>query len=134
MLRTAVAGLAVGVTGLGCDTEPRSSSAPAVSGSRAADRGTGEPAESLALQAPGGVAVWFTDARAAEDSAGRKCVERVMEIRRGGTRLTVPLLYTGEVPKLIDDSTMRARVWLHCEAEDAYRVDLRTGIPTRVKP
>jgi hypothetical protein len=91
------------------------------------------PADTLALSAPGGVEVWFTDSRTAKDSAGNACIERVMQIRRAGQRIAVPLLYTGSVPRLVNDSTIEAPIWLHCRPGNVYQVDLRTGRPTRVR-
>ena len=88
--------------------------------------------DSLAVTAPGGVEVWFTDWRGAEDSTGVQCVERVMEIRTSEDTLPVPLLYTGVTPSLINDSTIRARIWLNCKPGNTYDVDLRTGFPTVV--
>jgi hypothetical protein len=58
-------------------------------------------------------------------------MERGLEIRRGGTRVRVPLLYTGESPTLLDDTTMRAVLWTNCKPLEKYRVDLRTGRPLR---
>ena len=46
-------------------------------------------------------------------------------------RFAVPLLYTGEGPTLVNDSTMRAMLWNHCRPVAPYRVDLRTGRPVR---
>lgn len=91
------------------------------------------PADSLVVTAPGGVEVWFTDARNARDSAGSGCVERVMQIRREGRRIAVPLLYTGSIPRLVNDSTIEAPIWLNCRPGNVYQVDLRTGRPVRVK-
>jgi hypothetical protein len=54
-----------------------------------------------------------------------------MEIRRGGTRVQVPLLYTATAPELVNDSTIRARLSNRCVPGDAYLVDLRTGHPVR---
>jgi hypothetical protein len=85
--------------------------------------------DSLALTAPGGVEVWYIGTREARDSAGTPCVERVMEIRRDGGRIAIPLLYTGETPRLADDSTLHAHLWLHCRPERLYAVNLRTGHP-----
>lgn len=90
-------------------------------------------ADSLALAAPHGVEVWFTSWRRAADSAGRPCLERVMEIRREGKRIPVPLLYTGERPSLVGDSAIDAHIWLHCKPGNLYRVNLRTGFPLRIK-
>jgi hypothetical protein len=91
------------------------------------------PADSLVLTAPGGVAVWFTDARSARDSAGGECLERVLQIRRDGQRIAIPLLYTGSTPRLVNDSTIEAPIWLNCRPGNVYQVDLKTGRPVRVK-
>ena len=89
------------------------------------------PADSLVLTAPGGVEVWFTLARRATSPNGVPCVDRTIEIRRGDTRVKVPLLYTGSPPELVNDSTLRARLSNQCQPGDAYLVDLRTGRPIR---
>jgi hypothetical protein len=89
--------------------------------------------DSLLLTTPAGVEVWFTDARADADSAGTGCVERVLEIRRDGRPIPVPLLYTGTVPRLVNDSTIEAPIWLHCRPGNVYRVSLTTGHPVRVR-
>jgi hypothetical protein len=90
-----------------------------------------KPADSLVISNANGVEVWFTLARVARAPDGKQCVERGLEIRRGETRVQVPLLYTGTTPVLLDDSTMRALLWNHCRPVDAYRVDLRSGRPLR---
>jgi hypothetical protein len=95
-----------------------------------ADTGTA-PADSLVLSDPHGIEIWFTLARTARGSDGKQCVERGLEIRRGGTRVPVPLLYTGETPTLLNDTTMRAMLWTQCKPLDGYLVDLRTGRPVR---
>lgn len=102
-------------------------------GSAASSVPPDSPADSLALTAGPGVEVWFTDARQAHDSAGIACEERVLEIRRDGRRIPVPLLYTGSTPTLVNDSTVEAPIWLHCRPGNIYRVNLHTGYPTRVK-
>ena len=89
-----------------------------------------KPTDSLVISNDG-VEVWFTLARVAQGPNGRECVERGLEIRRGETRVQVPLLYTGTPPVLLDDTTMRALLWNHCRPVDAYRVDLRSGRPLR---
>jgi hypothetical protein len=91
------------------------------------------PADTLVLTAPAGVEIWFTDARVAHDSAGQACVERVMQIRREGRRVAIPLLYTGAAPRLVNDSTIEAAIWLNCRPGNVYRVNLRTGQPVRVR-
>lgn len=91
------------------------------------------PADSLVLRTPAGVEVWFTAFRPATDSLGRSCTERVLEIRRAGKRTPIPLLYTGAGPELVNDSTIRARIWLRCRPGNTYEVNLRTGYPLRVE-
>jgi hypothetical protein len=89
------------------------------------------PADSLVLSNTAGVQIWFTLARAATSADGRRCVERGLEIRQAGKRVQVPLLYTGSRPVLLNDSTMRAILWTHCQPGDAYLVNLRKGHPVR---
>ena len=89
------------------------------------------PTDSLVATAPGGVQVWFTLARRGTSPDGVPCVDRAIEIRRGDTRVQVPLLYTGAPPELVNDSTLRARLSNQCRPGDAYLVDLRSGRPVR---
>jgi len=89
--------------------------------------------DSLALLAPGGTEVWFSGARLGTDSLGGTCTERGLVIVRGVSRILVPLLMTGVPPTLVNDSTIRARIWLNCRPGNTYEVNLRTGTPTRTK-
>jgi hypothetical protein len=89
--------------------------------------------DSLVLQAPQGTTVWFSGARIGTDSTGATCTERGLIIVHDSTRTLVPLLMTGAVPVLVNDSTIRTRIWLHCRPGNTYDVNLRTGTPTRVK-
>jgi hypothetical protein len=89
------------------------------------------PADSLVATAPSGVEVWFTLSREGKAADGTTCTDRTIEIRRDGTRVPVPLLYTGTAPELVNDSTIRARLSNRCVPGDAYLVDLRTGRPVR---
>ena len=114
--------------GFGCSERPADSAA--VAGEHAS---TPAPADSLVATAPGGAEVWFTLARS-DTAEGRQCVVRTIEIRRGGTRVPVPLLYTGEIPEILNDTTLRARLSNSCRPGDAYLVDLRTGRPVRERP
>jgi len=92
--------------------------------------GTGRPADSLVATAPGGAEIWFTLARSDSGEAGR-CTARAVEIRRGTTRIPVPLLYTSAAPEVVNDTTFRARLSDHCKPGDTYLVDFRTGRPVR---
>jgi len=89
--------------------------------------------DSMVLTAPHGVTVWFAGARIGTDSTGATCTERGLVIVRDTSRTLVPLLMTGAAPRLVNDSTMRARIWLHCAPGNTYDVNLRTGAPTRVR-
>ena len=89
------------------------------------------PTDSLVATAPGGVEIWFTLAREGKGPDGTTCTDRTLEIRRGDTRIPVPLLYTSTTPEIVNDSTMRARLSDHCAPGDAYLVNLRTGRPVR---
>jgi hypothetical protein len=89
------------------------------------------PADSLVATAPGGVQIWFTLARVGQGEDGSGCIDRTLEIRRGGARVPVPLLYTASAPELVNDSTIRARLSFRCKPGDAYLVDLRSGRPIR---
>lgn len=103
-------------------------------GAAAADSAAAEPAapaDSLAATAPGGVEIWFTLAREGKAADGSTCIDRTLEIRREGTRVPVPLLYTGSAPEIVNDTTMRARLSDRCIPGDAYLVNLRTGRPVR---
>ena len=104
------------------------------SGAAAADSAKDEPAapaDSLVATAPGGVEIWFTLAREGRAADGSTCLDRTLEIRREGSRVNVPLLYTGSAPEIVNDTTMRARLSDRCVPGDAYLVDLRTGRPVR---
>lgn len=90
-----------------------------------------EPADSLVATSDNGLEVWFTLTRVGKATDGTSCVERGIEIRRGDTRVPVPLLYTGVAPVFVDESTMRAELWNHCRPVDTYLVDLRSGRPVR---
>lgn len=124
VLRTAaVAGLAA------CSGEEAGQPRPPV------DRPVAEagPADSLVLVV-GTDSVWHTLSRASTGAAGERCLERTLEIRRAGrAAVRVPLLYTRDVPRVIDDSTLEARVFLNCAPADRYRIDMRTGQPTRIR-
>jgi hypothetical protein len=89
--------------------------------------------DSLVATTPGGIQLWFTLARA-DSGPGGRCVARGLEIREGGARRPIPLLYTTTPPQIIDDTT--ARAWLddHCQRGDRYRISLRSGRPVPERP
>ena len=92
------------------------------------------PPDSLALSLADGVEVWYTMARPADSAGGVRCLERTLEVRHpGGTRVGVPLLYTRDLPKVVDDSTLEARLSGDCVPGERYRIDIRSGRPTPVR-
>jgi hypothetical protein len=91
---------------------------------------TVEPADSLALRTSE-AEIWYTLARSGTGPDGGACVERGLEIRRGSERIAVPLLYTGQPPTLVNDTTLRATLWTDCRPREAYLVNLRNGRPVR---
>lgn len=91
---------------------------------------TSAPSDSLVATVGDSTELWFTLARRDSGAAGA-CTERAVEIRRGGSRTPVPLLYTGAAPEIVNDSTARARLWNRCEPGDTYLVNLRSGRPLR---
>jgi hypothetical protein len=88
------------------------------------------PPDSLALAVPGGAEVWYTLSRPGRAADGSACVDRALEIRHGDRRIPVPLLYTGQPPELVNDSTIRARLSNRCRPAESYLVNLTTGRPT----
>ena len=122
---TVLLGLALMAVSCGPETPPASRQ------TTSADSAPAQPAAQLILTAAGGAEVWFGDARHSRDSAGTPCTERTLEIRGPAGRRIVPLLYTLDTPTVLDDSTIRARLYTNCRPGPAYRVDLRTGLPTR---
>lgn len=91
------------------------------------------PPDSLVLELSDGSTVWYTMGREARAADGTDCIERTLEIRRGGNRIAVPLLYTRDVPVEVNDTTLEARVYLGCSPGDRYRIDSRTGLPTPIR-
>jgi hypothetical protein len=91
------------------------------------------PPDALALTLPSGIEIWFTASRPAVSADGQPCVERVMEIHEGSSRRLIPLLYTGAAPRLVNDTTIEADIWLHCRPGNVYHVNVRSGQPVRVR-
>ena len=118
-------GLAALSVSCGQDTSPASRQ------THSADSARVQPVAQRVLTAPGGVEVWFGDERPSRDSAGTACTERALEIRGPAGRRIIPLLYTLDTPTVLDDSTIRARLYTDCRPGPMYRVDLRTGLPIR---
>lgn len=131
MRHLSLAALLTGVAGCYSGERPPAADTTAVVTPAAAPA---KPADSLVLEAPNGVTVWFTVAREAKDSNGATCLERALEIRRDTVRAGVPLLYTREAPTLMDTGHMRAVLYNGCRAGPAYRVDFATVSPRRISP
>jgi hypothetical protein len=91
------------------------------------------PADSLVLEGPGGITVWFTQSRTVKDSSGKECQERAIEVRQDTTRRGVGLFYTREAPTLLDKDAMRGVLYNNCTAGPAYRIDFATLSPKRIE-
>lgn len=124
--RVPLAGLVAAALGCGGAETPRPPAETAVAEPPA-------PVDSLVATAPGGVEIWFTLAREGKAADGTPCTDRTIEIRRGESRVPVPLLYTGSTPEVVNDTTLRATLSNNCAPGDVYLVDLRTGRPVREK-
>ena len=131
MLPFAPRGAVAAILLLGTGCGPEAGSRPERTTSESAVPPSASPADSLALTTPDGVEVWYSLARTGQGPHGSSCTERGLEIRRAGQRIRVPLLYTGETPTLLNDSTIRAVLWTNCQPGDAYLVDLMSGRPVR---
>ena len=118
--------VAAALGGMACGRQP----SPPAAADTASTATTARSADSLVATAPGGAEIWFTLSRTDSGDAGR-CTARAVEIRRGGTRIPVPLLYTSAAPEILSDTSFRARLSDHCRPGDSYLVDLRTGRPVR---
>lgn len=92
------------------------------------------PVDSLAFRTAAGTEIWFVSGRTARDSTGRECLERSLEIRDSAGPRGVPLLYTLEPPRALDDTSVQARIYNRCAPGDRYRISLRTGRPTPLDP
>ena len=88
--------------------------------------------DSLLLTLPSGAEVWWTISRESSDGSGGTCVERGLEVRRDETRVAVPLLYSADVPEVVDDTTIQVPLWTDCAPGRVYRVNVTTGQPTPV--
>jgi len=113
---------------LGCGREPPPPPSTPLPSELAA------PADSLVLEGPGGITVWFTQSREAKDSSGATCQERALEVRQDTARRGVGLLYTREAPTLLGRDAMRAVLYNNCAPGPAYRVDFATLSPRRTSP
>ncbi len=113
---------------LACGGDPPADGAASLESTATAD-----PPEALVLELPG-ASVWHTLSREGIGPSGERCLERTLEIRReGAPPVRVPLLYTRDIPRVIDDTTLEARVYLNCTPGDRYRIDTRSGQPVPVR-
>lgn len=130
MIRTILRLMALAVA---CAPAPEAGGAGGAPSGAAAET-PAAPADSLVLQGPGGVEVWFTHTREATSPEGEPCLERALEVRTDSASRGVPLLYTREAPTLLDRDAMRAVLYNNCTAGAAYRVDFATVSPRRITP
>ena len=89
--------------------------------------------DTMVLAVPGGQTIWLAEGRDARDSAGTACFERSVEIRTGGSRTKVPLLFVQTGPTMRDRDHLRAELSLHCRVMAIYSVELATGRPVKLE-
>lgn len=98
----------------------------------AAGQGTvAPPVDSLVIIMPDSAEVWYTGSILDSAASGETCSERSVEIRRGGTSILVPLLYTRGALEMVNDTTVRASLIRDCAPVDRYLINTRTGQPRR---
>ncbi len=125
-----VGALFAGGLGLGCTPAPAADRAP----DSASAVSVPVIADSLIATGPGGTEVWFTLARTDRGPGSVTCRDRTIEFRHGATRTPVPLLYTEQAPRFVDDSTVEAVLYLACRPVARYLVNVRSGQPTPLRP
>lgn len=89
--------------------------------------------DSMVLRMPDSAEVWYTGYMLDSAVTGEPCYERTVEIRRGGSRTPVPLLYTLGKLEIVDDTTVRASLMRDCAKLDTYLVNTRTAQPRRIE-
>ena len=90
-------------------------------------------ADSMVLVLPDGGEIWFTASMLDTAANGETCRTRTVEIRRGGSRTPVPLLYTMGTLELVNDTTVRAALVRDCARHDTYLVNTKSGQPRRTE-
>jgi hypothetical protein len=88
--------------------------------------------DSLVMRLPDSVEVWYSGGMLDTAASGASCSERSVEIRRGGSRIPVPLLYTFGAMDVVDDTLVRASLMRDCVPVDTYLINTKTGQPRRV--
>ena len=89
--------------------------------------------DTMILRMPDSAEVWYTGHMLDTAATGEPCYERTVEIRRGGSRTPVPLLYTLGELEVVNDTTVRASLMRDCAKLDTYLVNTRTGQPRRIE-
>ena len=91
------------------------------------------PPDTMVVRMPDSAEVWYTGSMLDTAASGELCYARTIEIRRGGTRTPVPLLYTLGELEVVEDTIVRAALVRDCARHDTYLVNTRTGQPRRVE-
>ena len=110
-----------------CSAAAAAADRPAGARRRRRSRGPAGPADSLVATASERRGDLVHAGAAGQRRRAARCIDRAIEIRRDGTRVPVPLLYTGTAPEIVNDTTLRARLSEHCRPGDA----LSGGPPDR---
>jgi ABC-type spermidine/putrescine transport system permease subunit I len=63
---------------------------------------------------------------------GRNGLVNSLLVSSGSVQEPVPLLYTAERPRLVNDTLAEAHIYLNCRPGNLYRINLRNGQPIYV--
>lgn len=88
--------------------------------------------DSLVLRMADSAEIWFTGGMLDTAASGETCQERTVEIRREGSTIPVPLLYTLGAIEVVDDTSVSAGLMRDCARVDSYLINTKTGQPRRI--
>ena len=118
------------LAGLAC--APTGRDLPIASAKKAAPPPAPQSPDTMLFVTADGYQVWFAEGRWARDSAGTQCYERSVEVRKGTTKIKVPLFFTNRPPRQDNPGSLRGELMFDCRVMAIYRIDLATGRPTKV--
>ena len=90
------------------------------------------PPDTHILDFDDGTEVWLTAGRVGRGPTGAPCLERGIQLRKGPLRMSVPLLYTSQLPVVIHGRLV-ASLSTNCVSGDDYAIDPRTAQPTKLE-
>jgi hypothetical protein len=90
------------------------------------------PPDTHILDLSDGTEVWFTVGRVGHGPTGAPCLERGIQLRKGPLKMPVPLLYTSEMPVVLNGKLV-ASLSTNCVSGDDYSIDPKTAQPTKLE-